>query len=223
MQYCPKCKIEIRGNKSCCPLCQGQLTKEPENPAFPTLHRSKVTGFSIIRMATFLFLVLEIVMGTMGYLAEHELRHPLPWVSLVMIGSVVAWVDLILAMYLRNNIMKIITFEVYVAMVIDYVIDRITGYHGWSVIWMIPATFFGLAIVTVCIGRIRKMRLEDYIFYLAVDAVLCMLQVVPILHGHNAFEWPAVICMACYLILAAGAVVFRFHDLKNASAKYFNV
>ena len=29
MQYCPKCKIKIRGKKTCCPMCQGPL-KEVE-------------------------------------------------------------------------------------------------------------------------------------------------------------------------------------------------
>ena len=51
----------------------------------------------------------------------------------------------------------------------------------------------------------------------------CMFQIIPLALGQNHFEWPAVICMALYLILAVGAVVFRFRDLKNASAKYFNV
>ena len=223
MQYCPKCKIQIRGNKACCPLCQGKLTKDPQDPAFPALKHRIVTSFSIIKVSTFLFLVLEIIMGTIGYLGKYELNKSLPWVSLVMIGALVAWVDLIVAMYLRNNILKIVTVEVYVAMIIDYVIDVYTGFGGWSVMWMIPATFFGLAFVTVCIGRMTRMRLEDYIFYLATDALLCMLQMIPMAQGRNAFEWPAVICMAIYLILAAGAVIFRFRDLKNASAKYFNV
>ena len=32
MQECKKCKITIRGNKKCCPLCQGRLNGEPEEP-----------------------------------------------------------------------------------------------------------------------------------------------------------------------------------------------
>ena len=60
MQYCPKCKIQIRGNKACCPLCQGKLTKDPQDPAFPALKHRIVTSFSIIKVSTFLFLVLEL-------------------------------------------------------------------------------------------------------------------------------------------------------------------
>lgn len=223
MQYCPKCRINIRGKKTRCPLCQGQLIREPEDPAFPAMKKNPVTSFSIIRITTFAFLCLEIVMATTALLAFRELGHTLSWVPLVMIGGVIAWVDMLLAIYLRNNVMKIITVEAYIAMVIDYIIDRMTGFFGWSVIWMIPVTFLGLAAATLSIGKGAHLRLEDYIIYLAADMFFCMFQIIPLALGQNHFEWPAVICMALYLILAVGAVVFRFRDLKNASAKYFNV
>ena len=176
-----------------------------------------------MKVATFLFLTIEIVMGAVGLLAAHELGHGLAWVPLVMIGAVNAWADLLLAMYLRNNAMKIVTAEVYVAILVDVWIDKLTGFHGWSIIWMIPATFVGLAIVTLCIGAAAKLRLEDFIIYLAIDTVFCMMQIIPIMKGWNHFIWPAAICMVLFLILAAGTLVFRFWDLKNASAKYFNV
>lgn len=223
MQYCPKCEIRIRGRKKCCPLCQGRLTGEPEEPAFPMPKRGVLTESLLMKIATFVFAATEIGMAATGYLAAAAAKHALPWVPLVMIGAVVAWLDLILAMRLRNNLMKIITVEAYVAMIIDYVIDRLTGFMGWSVIWMIPATFLGLAIVTVAIGKAAKLRLEDYIIYLLNDTILCMLQIIPILLGQNDFEWPAVICMALYLILISAALIFRSKELKNAAAKYFNV
>ncbi len=45
MQYCPKCKINIRGHKTCCPLCQGQLQGEPEKNPFPVLAKPKVRSY----------------------------------------------------------------------------------------------------------------------------------------------------------------------------------
>ena len=223
MQYCPKCKVNIRGNKAGCPLCQGHLTQTPEDPAFPVLKRNKVTSITIIRVSAFAFLTLEIIMAAIWYLSAHELGHGFPWVPIVMAGGVAGWVDLLLALYLRNNVLKIITAETYIAMVIDLVIDRMTGFIGWSVIWMIPVTFIGLAAATLSIGMGTRMRLEDYIIYLAADAVFCMLQIIHILNGMNHFIWPAAICIVLYMIMTAGALVFRSRDLKNASAKYFNV
>ena len=108
-------------------------------------------------------------------------------------------------------------------MILDYVIDIHNGFYGWSVNWMIPATFLSLAAVTIFIGKSAHLILDDYIIYLITDSITCMLQIIPILLGQNTFELPAVICMACYLILAVAALLFRPHDIKNASAKYFNI
>lgn len=213
----------IHGNKKCCPLCQSKLTGEPENLSFPTLRKSKVTGFSIVRITAFIFIAFEIVMAAAYYLSWHELGRPIPWAPIVMIGAVITWADIVLAMYLRNNIIKIITYEAYIAMILDYIIDMKYGFYGWSVNWMIPATFLALAIVTFCIGKGAKLLLSDYMIYFISDAALCMLQLIPIFLGQNRFEWPAVICMAFYVILAVAALIFRPHDVKNASAKYFNI
>ena len=43
MQYCPKCRVKIRGNKSCCPLCRATLTGEGEDGAFPVLRQFRET------------------------------------------------------------------------------------------------------------------------------------------------------------------------------------
>ncbi|MCI2049299.1 MAG: DUF6320 domain-containing protein [Lachnospiraceae bacterium] len=223
MQYCPKCRIQIRGHKKCCPLCQGRLTGEPEDSPFPVVRKSLLTGIGLIRIATFIFLASEIAMGTAAFLATSAAHHPIPWIPIVMTGGVVVWLDLVVAFNLRNNILKIITFEAYIAMIIDYVIDRMTGFAGWSVVWMIPATFLGLAVVTLAIGKAAKLHLEDYIIYILFDTLFSMLQIIPIVRGQNHFEWMAVVCMALYLILFTATLIFRFSELRNATEKFFNV
>ena len=72
MQYCPKCKVNIRGNKKCCPLCQGQL-KESElvmEPPFPKIKKNKVSNITFMKVCTFIFIALEIVFGTINIMTE---------------------------------------------------------------------------------------------------------------------------------------------------------
>jgi hypothetical protein len=223
MLYCPNCGIHIHGNKSCCPLCGGELTGTPEESVFPAAKKNSLTGKSIIRISVFVLMVTEIGFFAGSYLASHEMNHSLPWIPLVMIGAAVIWLDLILAIRIRNNTVKLMTAEAYFGMIVSYVTDRLTGFRGWSVSWMIPMTFLGLAAATIAIGIAVKMRLEDYIVYLLVDALLCLLQIIPIASGGNPSEWAAVICIAVYLVLASAALLFRKRELRNAARKYFNV
>ena len=219
MQYCGKCGISIRGNKRCCPLCQGELTGTPSEPAFPALKKAKITSLSLVKLFTFLFIALEIVWGAVWFLADFRPG----WMSLAMAGTLVAWLDAVLAVYFRNNVVKNITIQVYLVMAGGLVIDRFTGFHGWSVQWLIPCCFLGLVTATIAIGRGLPLRLEEYILYLAVDMVLALLQTIFLVMRVNAFVWPAVISMAALLILGVAALMFRFRDLRNASEKLFHM
>ncbi len=221
MQYCPKCKVKIRGEKKCCPLCQAQL-KETEGfiePAFPRIKKKKLSNITFIKMCTFLAIALEIVFGAINIMTESQYS----FVGVVMLGILVAWVTVITTVYLRNNLLKVITWEVFVAIVVDIYIDMHTGFHGWSLEWMVPATLTGLAIATIIIAKVIKLRLDEYALYIIFDIGMALLQIIYIKNGMNKFPWPAVISILLYLILGLAIVIFRFRDLKNASQKMFNM
>ncbi|WP_029230901.1 DUF6320 domain-containing protein [Butyrivibrio sp. VCB2006] len=221
MQYCPKCKVNIRGRKACCPLCQGQLKQtdgEPEAP-FPTLKKKKVSSITLFKIVTFLFIASEIVFGTINYMTDGRYS----FIGVTMLGILVGWATIVTTMYIRNNLIKVITFEVIVAIIVDVYVDLRTGFIGWSVMWMIPSTLLGLAIVTIVTAKILKLRLDEYILYLVLDLVMALLQIIFIRNGMNKFTWPAVCVIMVYLILIAGLIIFRFRDLKRASEKMFNM
>lgn len=221
MQICQKCNVKIRGRKECCPLCQGRL-KEVEgedNPSFPILEKRKISNITFLKMCTFLFVASEIIFGAINIMTKGEF----PFIGPVMLGILVAWIDVIATMYLRNNLIKVITFEVIVAIVVDYYIDIKTGFHGWSINWMIPMTLIGLAIATIIIAMALKLRLDEYILYIVLDFVMALIQIIFIKNGMNSFPWPAVASIITYMIIIAALVIFRFRDLKNASEKMFNI
>ena len=221
MQICQKCNVKIRGRKECCPLCQGRLkeVEGDENPSFPVLEKRKISNITFLKMCTFLFIASEIIFGAINIMTKGEFS----FIGPVMLGLFVAWIDVIATMYLRNNLIKVITFEVVVAIVVDFYIDIKTGFHGWSVNWMIPMTLIGLAVATNIIAWVLKLRLDEYILYIVLDFVMALVQIIFIRNGMNTFPWPAVASIITYMILIAALVIFRFRDLKNASEKMFNI
>lgn len=221
MQYCQKCKVNIRGHKSCCPLCQGKLTEVEgdKNPAFPVLEKKGISSITFLKVCTFIIIAVEIILGTVNFMTEGKYSP----IGVIMMGLVVAWIDIVATMYLRNNLLKVITWEVLFAIVIDYYIDKRTGFYGWSIHWMIPATLIALAAATIIIASVMKLRLDEYILYLVFDFILALIQIIFIKNGVNRFPWPAASCVMIYMILLAGLIIFRFRDLKNASEKMFNI
>ena len=221
MQICQKCNVKIRGRKECCPLCQGRL-KEIEgedNPSFPTLEKRRISNITFLKMCTFLFIASEIIFGAINIMTKGKFS----FIGPVMLGLLVVWIDVLATMYLRNNLIKVITFEVIVAIVVDYYIDVKTGFLGWSIHWMIPMTLIALAVITNMIALVLKLRLDEYILYIVFDFVMSLVQIIFIRNGMNRFPWPAVASIITYMIIITALVIFRFRDLKNASEKMFNI
>ena len=221
MQICPKCKVKIRGNKVCCPLCQGQLKETEGNidPSFPILKKRHISNITFLKVCTFVFVALEIIFITLNIMTNGQFS----FISPVILGLLAAWVTVITTMYLRNNLIKVVTWEVVVAIVVDIYIDVKTGFHGWSLAWMVPSTLVALVVGTIIIAAVLRLRLDEYILYIVFDLIMALLQIIPIRNAMNHFPWPAVVSIVTYLILLAAMVIFRFRDLKNASEKMFNM
>lgn len=219
MQVCNRCGIRIRGSKRCCPLCEGTLSGEPGDPAFPALPPKKVTRLSILRVALFLFVIYEVVM--LAVLALTDGRAG--WVPMALILGVVGLADAFLAVYHRHSLLKLLTYQTYIAMLVCLYVDWRTRFHGWSVMWVIPCTFVGLVAATVIIAVCARMKMPEFSMYLVFDIILSLLQIIPIVFGLNRFIWPAVISMAVLVIFGAGGLIFRTREVKDSAARYFNV
>lgn len=219
MQVCPKCNIKIRGDKRCCPLCQGNITGEPEDNAFKVLPARKVNTVTLFRICVFLFIIYEVVMGTIYQFSGYRFR----WALFAIIWGIVGIIDIRVALYLRGNIIKLITFETFFGIIITYIIDRMTGGYAFSVTWVNPIAFVLLPVVTIIIGVSAKLRIVDYAVYLLVDVLASMSQIIPIVSGFNRFTYPAVLSMGIMVVFAAFVLIFRRRDLINATSKYLNI
>lgn len=219
MLYCQKCCVQIRGHKSCCPLCQGVLVGDVEPDVFPDMAPKRVSAAMLTRIGTFLFVSYLIILGAI-FLISGFANAYIPVLALV--GALV-WLDFMVFMYYRNDILKAITIEVYLGMIICLVIDFVTGRPGWSMAYVLPAGFLFLVLSTILTGLGQRLYLSEYLVYLAVSILLSLLQIIPVLTGWNPRPVLAVSCMAFMLILTAGMLIFRFRDLKTALEKLFNM
>ena len=219
MQYCPKCKIHIRGNKKCCPLCEGSVKGTPGDPAFPALKQRKYSVLLSFKICAFIFVLVEVAMMITGFLTGF--RYHLP--GLIMTWAPFVLLDLLVALYYRGNIIKLVSYQAYVIMAVCAFIDYGDGYPGWSLHWVIPTTLLSLLIVTIIIGYGVGLHMVDYMIYLLVDVVLSLLQLIPVFLGINKVPYAAVISVGVMIVVAAFVVLFRPRELGNAFSKYMNV
>ena len=207
----------------CCPMCQGTLKEieggEDVTASFPTLKKKKMSHITIMKMTTFICAVLEIIFITIRIISDKKL----PFLGPLVLGILGAWIAVLATIYLRNNILKVITWEAIVAIFADIYIDKVTGFYGWSIDWVVPFTLMLLGVVTIIIALATKLRLDEYIFYLLFDLIMAVMQIIFVTKGYTKNLWPTGISIMLYMILLAGVLIFRFRDLKKASEKMFNM
>ncbi len=219
MQYCPKCKIRIQGNKSCCPLCQGRITGEAEQSPFPVTEKPQISSLSFLRIATFAAVCVLVALLLASYLSQGRLV----FTGLLQLITVLALADVWVVFYFRSNAMKMVTVQLYLIILLTVVIDLRTGMHGWSFAWLAPFAFPAVLFAVILIGKASGMTLENYIIYLVWDILFSLLQLIPIRLGLNPFPQAAAISIAFLLIAGTALVLFRFRELRSAGGKWFHM
>ena len=218
MQYCQKCSIQIRGRKRCCPLCQGKLTGEPGDLAFPVLPKQKVSRVTFLRLCIFAAILAEVALLSIFRLTDYQAG----WTTVAMTSVLFILADIVLAVYYHGNVMKLVTLEFFIAMLAAWLYDRHFGKAGWSLSFFIPAAFLLYPPVIILLGKTMRLIIIDYIIYLVAGCLLSFLQLIPLQTGRTYFPILAVLSMALSAALLAFLFLFRSRALRNASSKYLN-
>ena len=215
MQVCENCHIRIRGHKAVCPLCEGQLTGTPEDPAFPVLKKRRYTSREVMKAALFIFFVSEIIMGTIRYLGGQRAA----WATVVMLWAPLALAGMFITMAYRYHVLKLINAEFYIAMILNILIDRATGSHSWAVSFVVPSLFLALVITNFVIAFFMKYRPSEYLTYALTAEALSFLQIILIVNGVNRYPTLTVIFLAVMLIFVFAELIFLYQDMRNATAR----
>lgn len=248
MQYCPNCKVKIRGRKACCPLCRREL-KEADLPKplkqnesgpgsgtgapvlaeeeetwleedpFVQLPSPRVSFMLMVRTVTFLCVSAEILLGAAQIISGGNRG----WVYAAMLFVLIALADFRIAVFYRSNLIRMLTTQAYIIMGVCLLASRITKSGSWALTWVVPGMFLLLIAVTFLTAKLQDMELHEYILYPAFDVLMSLLQIIPVLTGSNPFKAPAVICIALMLILVSSLIIFRGRMLREAAVKYLHV
>ena len=224
MQYCPNCKVQIRGIKARCPLCQRELPDAGtslvhDDDPFVHLPSPKVSFMGMMHIVAFFCVSAEILFGA----AEVITGFRNGWIAAAMLGVAVGWIDFRIAAYYRNNPIRMVTTQTYIVMAVCLAAAALTHSGNWAVSWVVPGLFCMLAFLTFALAKGQKMQLQEYILYPAFDMLMCLLQSIPIALGRNPVIAPAVISIALMLILISSLVIFRGRMLREAAEKYLHM
>lgn len=206
MKNCPSCHVSVTGDPSSCPLCQGDLQGDAEdNAPFPSVPLLMQKNKHFLRSVAFLTVAAAIICVLIN-LANTEAG----WWSLFVVGGIATfWLAFLFIVQKRGNLHKTITWLVAILCGVSAIWDISTGYHRWSVNFVIPITCTSAMIAMNVISRVLKLDVRDYLIYLCIDAIFCITSLFLLIFGELTVVIPSLICAACSLLFLAALFIFE--------------
>ena len=217
MKICPDCKIQVGGPTKNCPLCGGVLSAESGNdevalyPDFslPVKPRSKFPFLA--KIFAFISLIAILVCG----LIDLILNHRFTWSLFVIGGIAMLWVSVGTHLLKDINLNYKLLLDLCALSVYLVLIDKLTGWHQWSVDYVIPILYIGVMITTIILALVFREFWREYLLSLIA---ICVLGLGPLFIFFTSKSPMRYLCLAAALM--AGVLLVGL--LYFASGKLFS-
>lgn len=213
LRACEKCKVTVTGAPERCPLCQGDLTGNPEaeRALFPVIPPPVHPHRTLIRF---------IALGTVALAAacvSINLSFPFGgwWSFFVVAGAASFWLNFAIVIRKLGNIPKTILWQVSLVSALALAWDWATGFRGWSIDYVLPIICSCAMVSMAVIARIMRLRIEDYIIYLVLDGILGVVPLTLILLGVLRVVLPSAVCVAVSIVSLAALLLFEGPALRH--------
>ena len=210
MQKCPACGVRADGARNRCPLCGKTLSDAPENGEstgiFPLIPPRR-TYDMIFRISTFAAIVILAVATVI-----HVLWLPhMPIYTMIVLGTICAWIIVNVGARKRRSIAKGILWEGVIAVLLCLPWDWMTGWHGWSWGYVLPAVSASLAVCYFVMGIADSSRLGTYAGYFLIALVGTAVVAVLFFTGKmtGLYKYFALISVTVSVLLLLAQMVFR--------------
>lgn len=213
MKYCNSCKVNVTGGQPRCPLCQADLvelddkTEEEEVfPVIPTIYRQHHMLFKTLVFVTVVCVVVSLAVNWM-------LPESGGWSLIVLGAAVCLWLTLWIAVQKRKNILKHILWQLFLVSVLSILWDYFTGWHGWSLDFVVPGICLVAMLSMTIVSRIMKVCVEEYLIYSVLGCLFGIVPLIFLLTGLVNYVYLPLICVAASIIFLAAIVIYQGENI----------
>lgn len=210
MKRCPECSVLVGGTESKCPLCGAPLTASPvpggEDSLYPDFsqpahHRERFPFLA--KLFAFLSLITIVVCGAVNLIINGRLT----W-SIYVIGAIAAlWCSAGVHLLTRINLNYKLLADLCALSFYLILVDRMNGWHRWSVDYVIPILYIGIMITAIVLALVFRTYWREYILSLVA---ICVLGIGPLLIFLNSQSPIRYLCLGAALLAAALLIGLMF-------------
>ncbi len=210
MKKCPECKVYVGDPGKYCPLCGAVLTAGEdggnESAMYPRFSPpgKKRSAFPLLAR---IFLFISLIAAGACTLINLLVNRQFSWSQYVIFGIVSLWVTVGMHLLTRINLNFKLLIDLCAASLYLVLIDRLTGWHHWSVDYVIHILYIGIMITTIILALVFRVYWREYILSLAAVCVLGLGPLLIFLNGSSPIRF---LCLAAAMAAAALAIALLF-------------
>lgn len=209
MRICKKCNLKFKTDLDICPLCQNKLIgKKEENvfPFIPNIYKKYSTFFKILLFISFIISLLCITIDLMIDKYHFSI--------FVVLGFICLFIILKTAFNNKDSLFKSILWQLVILSLLSLIWDYFTGFHLWSITYVIPILCIICSINLAILAIILKDYLDEEIFYFICIALIGVIPLIFIIIGVDN-QIPSIISILLNSICFVSLSIFKFKDVKE--------
>lgn len=139
-------------------------------------------------------------------------------------GIASMWLASTIGFFKRHNLLKNTMWQLILVTVGCIVWDVLTGWHGWSVDYVLPILSVGVLCSMMIISYMQKYTVRDYMIYFVMAAGYgALLPLIMVAAGAVTLKLPSFLGAGFCLLFLVGLILFKWKEFKEEMGKNFHI
>lgn len=196
------------------------ISSEEAGTQYPEPNVPGEMEMRVFKIFTFLCLAAAVACAA----ADFSFHPSVRWTLFTAAGIGSMWLASAIGFVKRYNLLKNAMWQLIIVTICCILWDVFTGWHGWSVDFVLPSVGITIPISMLIIAKVQKYTAREYMIYLVMAGGYGILMPLALLlAGVVKFQKLSILCiLICFLLLAA-LVMFRGKEFREEMHKKFHV
>jgi len=220
MRFCRHCGVNIQNDLARCPLCDMETVKTDDEFSldYPYV-RSRFGRRLSVKLIS--FCVISFIAASL--MVAHLVPSESPWAPITVAVLIYGWISSVNVLSRIPNPASIVLCQLVSAGSLCFVIDLFTGFHRWSVNYVIPCLIMGASVALTVFISVKPSKYRVYTIYQLVLAVLGLLSILLWVFGYSNIEWPVEVAAFVSILCFLAVTVFQRRKTEAEFKKRFHV
>lgn len=196
------------------------ISAQKVEPVFPKPTMPSEQEMKVYKIYSFLCIALVALM----LVTDLNFHPKIRWTLFTAGGVATMWIASSIGFFKRYNLLKNLMWQLLIGTIISFIWDALTGWHSWSVDFVLPLMSVGTLLAMCVIAKVQKSPVREYLIYeimaagygLILPGILLLCKVVkrPTVSMFGA--------LVCFLFLV-GVLLFKGREFKEEMQKNLHV